>query len=179
MVQTREPGGTPLAELIRALILDPQSKDMSDLTELLLYAASRAQHVNELLKPSLAKGSHVVCDRYTASTWAYQGFGRRIDLGLIAQVTQIAADGCEPDLTVYLDLSINTATKRRLKRGIALDRLEMEGGHFQERVAAGYRNLAERDGPRGHLVDGEKSAKVVADEIWEELAKRWPDFPHI
>lgn len=152
---------------------------MSDLTELLLYAASRVQHVRELVRPSLARGCHVVCDRYTSSTWAYQGFGRRIDLGLIAQVTQIAADGCDPDLTVYLDLSISTATKRRLKRGIAPDRIELEGEHFQERVAAGYRNLAERDGSRGHLVDGEKSAKTVADEIWEELAKRWPDFPHI
>lgn len=178
VVQTREPGGTPLGELIRALVLDPNSQGMSDLTELLLYAASRAQHVNEVLKPAISKGEHVICDRYMGSTWAYQGYGRQIDLGLIAKVTQIAADGCEPDLTIYLDLPVNTAKERRAKRDSVPDRLELEGERFQKRVAAGYRVLAERDGVRALVIDGKKSAEAVEHEIWDELVKRWSRFPH-
>lgn len=178
VIQTREPGGIPLAEQIRALILDPNSQGMSYLTELLLYAASRAQHVDELLKPSIARGHHVVCDRYTDSTWAYQGYGRQIDLGLVARITQIAADGCEPDLTIYLDLSVNIATQRRKKRDPAPDRIEREGEEFQERVAAGYRELARRDGKKALVIDGAKSAEAVEHEIWDELVRRWPRFPH-
>lgn len=178
VVQTREPGGTPLAEQIRALVLDPKSQGIFDLTELLLYAASRAQHVNELLKPSISKGYHVVCDRYTGSTWAYQGYGRRIDLGLVAKVTQIAADGCEPDLTIYLDLPVGVASERRSKRGSKPDRLELAGEAFQERVASGYRELAGRDQAKALVVNGEKSTEAVENEIWVELTKRWPDFPN-
>ncbi len=167
-----------MGELIRGLILDPKSQGIFDLTELLLYAASRAQHVNELLKPSISKGYHVVCDRYSGSTWAYQGYGRKIDLGLVAKVTQIAADGCEPDLTIYLHLPSGIASERRSKRGSEPDRLELVGEVFQERVASGYRDLASRDKVKGLVVKGEKSVEAVENEIWEELTKRWPDFPN-
>ena len=177
VVQTREPGGTPLAERIRALILDPNSQGMFDLTELLLYAASRAQHVNELLKPSISTGCHVICDRYTGSTWAYQGYGRKIDMGLIAGITQIAADGCEPDMTIYLDLRVDIASERRLKRGAAPDRLEQAGQQLQKRVADGYRDLAKRD-VKAVVVDGEKRPEVVEKEIWDALTRRWPGFPY-
>lgn len=177
VIRTREPGGTPLAESIRALILDPKSDAISDLTELLLYAASRAQHVSEKIKPSLGKGIHVICDRFTASTWAYQGYGRNMDLSLIGQVTKIASAGCEPDLTFYLKVPVQVATDRRAKRSQGPDRLELEGDTFQLRVAAGYEKLAGGDTLRGVVLDGSKTQEEISCEVWENLLTRWPHFP--
>lgn len=166
-----------MAESIRALVLDPKSESMSDLTELLLYAASRAQHVNEKIKPALGKGIHVVCDRFTASTWAYQGYGRNIDLSLIDQVTKIASAGCEPDLTFYLKVPIKVAVERRAKRSQSADRLELEGEGFQLRVAVGYEKLAERGPYKGVVLDGTRSQEGIADEVWRIISERWPHFP--
>lgn len=177
VIRTREPGGTPLAESIRALVLDPKSERVSELTELLLYAASRAQHVNEKIKPALETGSHVVCERYTASTWAYQGYGRNIDLGIISQITKIASAGCEPDLTFYLKVPLQVAAERRVRRNQRPDRLEMEGESFLRRVALGYEKLAESDAHKGVRLDGGKSQEDVAGEVWRNLLIRWPHFP--
>lgn len=177
VIRTREPGGTPLAESIRALVLDPKSERVSELTELLLYAASRAQHVNEKIKPALETGSHVVCERYTASTWAYQGYGRNIDLGIISQITKIASAGCEPDLTFYLKVPLQVAAERRVRRNQRPDRLEMEGESFLRRVALGYEKLAESDVHKGVRLDGGKNQEDVAGEVWRNLLIRWPHFP--
>ncbi|MCC7264091.1 MAG: dTMP kinase [Candidatus Latescibacteria bacterium] len=177
VAQTREPGGTPLAEAIRALVLDPKSTGIADLTELLLYAASRAQHVSEKIRPALMQGAHVICDRFTASTWAYQGYGRGLDLALIAQVTKIAEDGCEPDLTVYLQVPLALARTRRAKRGQVPDRLELAGDDFQARVANGYQELAKLNPDKAMAVDGSRNPNEVATEIWNGLRERWPEFP--
>lgn len=177
VIRTREPGGTPLAESIRALVLDPISTGISPLSELLLYAASRVQHVHEKIKPALAQGVHVVCDRYTASTWAYQGYGRNLDLDLIGQITTIAEAGCKPDLTIYLRVTAEIAAERRAQRSQKLDRLELEGEGFQQRVAAGYAKVAERDASRGVVIDGGWRPEVVATEVWRNLQLRWPGFP--
>lgn len=158
-------------------MLDPKSEGVSDLTELLLYAASRAQHVKEKIRPSLVKGIHVVCDRYTASTWAYQGYGRNLDLSIISQVTKIASAGCEPDLVFYLKVPLQVAADRRVKRNLSPDRLEMEGDDFQRRVASGYEKLAESDAHKGVVLDGSKSREEVAEEVWRNLVNRWPHFP--
>ena len=177
--QTREPGGTPLAEAIRALVLDPKSTGIVDLTELLLYAASRVQHVNEKIRPALTQGAHVICDRFTASTWAYQGYGRGLDLALIAQVTKIAEDGCEPDLTVYLQVPLAIARTRRAQRGQQPDRLELAGDDFQARVANGYQELAQKNPAKAIVVDGSRSQNEIATEIWNGLRERWPGFPSV
>lgn len=178
-IHTREPGGTPLAEQIRNLVLDPKCSRMHNLTELLLYAASRVQHVNELIRPSLETGKHVICDRFTASTWAYQGYGRNIDHDIVEKITQLAADGCVPDLTIYLDLPIHIANERRKKRGQDSDRLELEGVKFQQRVAEGYSELAQKDGVKGVVISGLRDPDEVAEDVWLELKSRWPKFPHI
>lgn len=177
VIETREPGGTPLAESIRALVLDPKSEGIADLTELLLYAASRAQHVTEKIRPALQQGVHVICDRFTGSTWAYQGYGRGLDPVLLAQVTAIAADRCEPDLSIFLRVSPQVAADRRGKRGQCPDRLELAGEEFQGRVADGYQKLAERDLVKGVVLDGNQSQDEVACEVWNTLKKRWSHFP--
>jgi dTMP kinase len=157
--------------------LDPQATGLSDLTELLLYAASRAQHVSEKIGPALEGGGHVICDRFTASTWAYQGYGRNLDLSLIGQVTRIAAAGCEPDLTFYLKVPIQVAAARRAKRGQSPDRLELEGDDFQLRVASGYEQVAASDLRGGVVLDGSEAREEVAHEVWRNLLERWPHFP--
>ena len=177
VVRTREPGGTPLAESIRALVLDPNSAGITPLAELLLYAASRAQHVHEKIKPALEQGVHVICDRYTASTWAYQGYGRNLDLDLIGQITKIAEAGCEPDLTIYLRVPLEIAAERRARRSQNPDRLELEEQSFQHRVAEGYAKVAGRDKSRGLVLDGNRSPEEVATEAWRNLQQRWPRFP--
>ncbi len=179
VLKTREPGGTVLAESIREILLDPNSKGIADLAELLLYAACRAQHVEEKIRPNLLRGAHVVCDRFTGSTWAYQGFGRGLDLALIAQVTTIAAARCEPDLTIYLRVPQEQAAGRRAKRGERPDRMELAGENFQARVARGYENMAAMDLVKAVTVDGTRHQHQVSEEIWKILNERWPQFPKV
>lgn len=177
VVHTREPGGTPLAERIRRLVLDRGSEDVHHLAELLLYAASRAQHVGEVIAPSLQAGTPVICDRYVASTLAYQGYGRQLDLQVVLQVNAIAAGGCLPDATVYLDLPVAAAIARRRTRGLPEDRLEAAGAAFQERVLAGYRQLVAQDPDTTVVLDGGIGRNDLAQMIRQELTQRWPRFP--
>jgi dTMP kinase len=179
VIRTREPGGTPLAESIRDLVLDPNATGLTAVAELLLYAASRVQHVNEKIKPALEQGIHVVCDRFTASTWAYQGYGRSLDLDLIEKITKIAEAGCEPDLTIYLRVSLEVAKERRIRRGQNPDRVEMEEEGFQRRVAAGYEQVAQMGGSRVLVLDGGRRPEEVACEVWQGLLQRWPWFQAI
>lgn len=177
VVHTREPGGTPLAEKIRRLLLDRETGDVQPLTELLLCAASRAQHVGEVIAPSLQAGTPVVCDRYVASTLAYQGYGRQLDLQMVLQVNAVAARGILPDSTVYLDLPIAAASARRRTRGLPEDRLEGAGDAFQERVLAGYRQLAAQHPDTTLVLDGAIAKNELAQAIWRKLMQRWPRFP--
>ncbi|MGB5133713.1 MAG: dTMP kinase [Prochlorococcaceae cyanobacterium] len=143
VVCTREPGGTPLGQALRQLLLHPpaQAAPLST-AELLLYAADRAQHVEQVIRPALAAGHWVLSDRFSGSTAAYQGYGRGLDQGLIAQLETIATAGLRPDLTLWLDLPL--AESRRRRGGRPGDRIEAGGDAFLEAVACGFAELASR-----------------------------------
>jgi len=149
LLVTREPGGTPLGQALRQLLLHPPDGAAPHSTaELLLYAADRAQHVQQRLKPALAAGHWVLSDRYSGSTAAYQGYGRGLSLELIAQLEQIATAGLQPDLTLWLDLPLAEATRRRGARqgGGQPDRIEAAGEAFLQQVHQGFAALAAQRG---------------------------------
>ena len=175
-ILTREPGGTPAAEKIRDLVLDPALGDISHTAELFLYAASRAQHVEELIRPALDRGDVVICDRYIASSLAYQGYGRGLDLDTIRQVNVLAVIGCMPDLTIYLDLPLAVARARRNKRGEVADRLERGGESLQEKVTRGYREIAKGD-HTALVLDARQNEAQLAGNIRDALRKQLPWFP--
>ena len=169
---TREPGGTPLSEGIRHLVLDPNWKETSFLTELFLYAASRAQHVEELIAPALEQGCIVICDRFTASSVAYQSFGRGLDRGLVEKVNEMAMGSCIPDMTIFLRISVEEALRRRVRRAEQIDRLEEAGQRLQERVALGYEAIFREDS-NAVAVDAHQDPDDIAQEINKDLLKRW------
>jgi dTMP kinase len=141
VVVTREPGGTPLGLDLRRLLLEVENKKIADTTELLLYAADRSQHVEEELKPNLEKGNIILCDRYTDSTIAYQGYGRGLDINLIKQLNLIATGGLESDLTLWLDVDIEVGLSRKRADNNIADRIELEAIAFHRRVQQGYSQL--------------------------------------
>ncbi|MEG2274448.1 MAG: dTMP kinase, partial [Clostridia bacterium] len=145
-VFVREPGSTEISEQIRSIILNPENKEMADMTEALLYAAARAQLVAEVIKPALKSGMTVICDRFIDSSVAYQGYARGLGADLIKQINAPALDGCMPDLTVFLDLP-PTESFRTVKTN---DRLEQEHLAFHEKVYAGFN--AEIEASRGRIV---------------------------
>lgn len=163
-VVTREPGGTPVAEKIREILLNPENQEMTNRTEVLLYAAARAQHVEELIEPALTAGEMVICDRFIDSTLAYQGYGRGWDLDFLQKVNQIATGGWEPDLTILLDvpseLGIGRIYGNRKSGG---DRLEQQDFDFHRRVRQGYLELAEKFPKRIKVV----SAQEPVDVVWQ------------
>ena len=168
VVVTKEPGGTSLGLELRQILLAGQSLIIQDRAELLLYAADRAQHVEEFLKPQLAKGAIILCDRYTDSTVAYQGYGRGIDLRLIEQINHIATGGLESDLTLWLDVDVEIGLKRARQRGIA-DRMEEAELGFHQRVQEGFRELAALYPERIVRIDGSQNEEGVQLEIREVL----------
>lgn len=172
VVRTREPGGTPMAERIRQLVLDPDWPETAHRTELFLYAASRSQHVEELIRPALAAGKIVVCDRFTASTVAYQSFGRGLERGLVEQVNQFAVGSCLPDATIFLRLSVEDARARRQQRAQKLDRLEEAGDELQKRVALGYESIFAGDA-QAIAIDARPGQEEVAEAIRHALLTRW------
>jgi dTMP kinase len=174
VTRTREPGGTILAEAIRRLLLDPQTQ-ITDAAEMLLYAASRAQHVAELILPSLQRGDVVVSDRFLDSSIAYQGHGRDLGEDLVRQVNEPAIGDCHPGLVVFLDLSVTTARERRVQRGGIPDRMEAAGDAFQEQVARAYRQLASEYGAGALLLDATQSRERLAARVWDEFCRRWPN----
>ncbi len=141
VVVTREPGGTPLGLDLRRLLLEVENKKIADTTELLLYAADRSQHVEEELKPNLEKGNIILCDRYTDSTIAYQGYGRGLDINLINVLNAIATSGLESDLTLWLDVDIEVGLSRKRASNDIADRIELEAIAFHRRVQQGYSQL--------------------------------------
>jgi len=142
VVTTREPGGTPLAEAIRRLLLEPDGEAIDPLAELLLVFAARAQHLAGIIRPALARGDWVVCDRFTDATYAYQGAGRGVDDAQIGELETLVQGDLEPDLTLYLDVPVATALRRIRDR--TLDRFEREQAVFFERVRACYLGRAAR-----------------------------------
>lgn len=164
VVLTREPGGTELGSGLRRLLLEGDRQLVQERAELLLYAADRTQHVEELLKPQLAKGAIVLCDRYTDSTVAYQGYGRGLSLTLINQLNQIATEGLESHLTLWLDVDVEIGLARVRRRGVA-DRIEQADLEFHRRVQQGYRELAKADPERIVRVEASGSPEEVQQQI--------------
>ena len=165
LVQTRDPGGTPLGEAVRAIVLDPVHRDMSAESELMLMFASRAQLVRECIEPALAAGKWVLCDRFTDASYAYQGGGRGVPVERIVLLEQWATHGLTPDLTLLLDLPVATGRARAAGRGEA-DRIEVEGDNFFERVRAAYRSRAAAEPGRFRVIDAALSpAEVLAAAV--------------
>ena len=174
VVCTREPGGTPLAERIRALLLDPSHEAAAPETELLLMFASRAQHVRECVQPALARGAWVLSDRFTDSSYAYQGHGRGLDAAFIAELERRVV-GIEPGLTLLLDLGVAHGRERtrgrEQARGAAPDRIERERDEFFERVRAGFLARAAQAPARIVVLDASADADSVAAAAAQALAR--------
>jgi len=175
LVVTREPGGTALGVGVRQLLLTPSPEPMQDRAELLLYAADRAQHVEGCLRPHLAAGAFILCDRYTDSTIAYQGYGRGLDQALIAQLNQIATNGLESDLTLWLDLDARSGLSRATQRG-KRDRIEQADLAFHQRVQQGFTDLASLYSHRIVRIDASPSEAEVAAQIQAALQQRFIDW---
>ncbi len=170
---TREPGGTPIGEKIRDLLqFAPESAAMRAETEVLLFEASRSQLVREVIEPTLARGAMVISDRFYDSTTVYQGAARRLDPEVVARLNEFAVGNCRPDVTFVLEVDLETARARMLRRVRpvgAPDRMEQEPAEFYERVSAAYRDLAQREPERVHLIDGSGSLEEIEAEIWRLL----------
>ena len=176
-VLTREPGGTDLGKKIRAILLDPASTDLVPTAELLLYMADRAQHISSLIKPCLAEGKVVLCDRYFDATIVYQGFARGLDTGFIENLHRLIFDDLKPDITFLLDLAPRTGLARAWKqlesgtRTGTESRFEEETISFHEKVRAGYLQLARHQPERIKIVDGSQDEKQVQSDIRKVLAE--------
>jgi len=180
-VLTREPGGTEIGDAIRKILLNPDFKDMGEVTELLLLSASRAQNVKDRIRPALERGNIVICDRFTDSTLAYQGFGRRFDIELLMSLNRIATGGIFPELTILLDLPVEEglARSRALQKEESKagkgDRIEQEGIDFHRRLREGFLELARRDPKRIRVVTAQdkiESAYKIIKEIAEDFLKK-------
>lgn len=164
---SREPGGTHIGEKLRDILLDRSNSEMDDVTEMLVYAASRAQHVSELIKPSLDEGKVVICDRYVDSSLAYQGYGRELG-SIVKEVNDAATRGLMPDITFWLDLDPEEGRKRAGNEG-ELDRLEVENKDFHSRVRDGFRAICEADPKRIKMIDASESVEEMKQRIYEHL----------
>lgn len=168
VVLTREPGGTPLAESIRDLILAPVDEPVCDLTELLLVFAARAQHLQQRIKPALQRGAWVLSDRFTDATYAYQGDGRGLPKPVIAQLEQLVQGELRPDLTIILDVDVETGLGRAKARG-SLDRIETQDKAFFQRVREGYQALAQAAPARYRIVDATPPLAQVQNALKTHL----------
>ncbi len=165
VVTTREPGGTAIGDQIRHVLHDTTNVAMSPTAEVLLYAASRAQLVAEVIQPALAAGRVVLCDRYADSTMAYQGYGRGLDRDALATLTAIATGGLRPDLTLLLDLDVERGLARRRDEGEEMNRLDLEAIEFHRRVRAGYLALAAAEPARWQIIDASRPPIVIQDDL--------------
>ena len=168
-VFTREPGGTPISEAIRDIVLDADRPEMVPRTEALLMAAARAQHVHELIVPTIEAGRNVVCDRFVASSLAYQGVGRALGVDAVLAINEFATAGLRPDLVVLLEIDSEVARERL---GDDLDRIERSGSDLARRVAATYREFAAAHPDRWVIVDGSGAPDAVGDRVAAAVADR-------
>ena len=172
VVVTREPGGPFIAEKIRRLLLDVRNRHMDGLAELLLLEASRAQHVAQVIRPALARGATVLCDRFADSSTAYQGHGRGLDLETVDRLNRTASQDAWPDLTMVLDLPVKEGLRRATGRGRALDRMESQEKRFHQRVREGYRKMAAAEPGRIKLLDGTQLPDVVQAAVRQLVAAK-------
>lgn len=170
VVSTREPGGCPISERIREIILDVGSAGMTAECEAMLYAAARAQHVSEVIKPAVKRGAIVLCDRFLDSSLVYQGVGRGLGMGAVRALNRLGVDGCEPDLTLFYDISPERAMQRR-RAASAPDRLELERKEFFEAVYGAYRALAAEDPERIAVIDADRPIDAVGTDTRRCLAE--------
>jgi len=164
VVVTREPGGTPLGEAIRGLLLDPEYTGMDSSCELQLMFAARAEHLARVIRPALDKGQWVLCDRFTDATYAYQGGGRGIDTGVIARLEELVQGDFRPDLTLLLDVPVEIGLARASERG-KLDRFEQEKVEFFERVRQAYLGMARQHATRYRIVDASQPLEQVQKQL--------------
>ena len=165
VLHTREPGGTEISDQIRDVLHDSGNTAMDPRTEFLLYSASRAQHVSELILPSLAAGKLVVSDRYADSSLAYQGYGRGLDLEMLQKITDFATQGLKPDLTLYFDIAPGEGLQRRLISGEEWNRMDAEALAFHRRVRAGYLELAAAEEDRWVILDANRPIEAVQSDV--------------
>jgi len=170
--QTREPGGSHLGEQVRTLLLDPATGDIDARAELHLMLAARAQHLAERIRPALDDGRHVVVDRFSGSTIAYQGYGRGLPLDGVRTACEIAADGCWPDLNVLLDLPADVGAARMASARALPDRIEAADGGFHERVTGGFRKMAKAEPERWVVIDASQPIDEVAGDVLRAVATR-------
>jgi dTMP kinase len=178
---TREPGGCPIADQMRAILLDAANSAITPLAELLLYAAARAQHVQEVIQPALERGEVVLCDRFTDATVAYQGHGRGLDLGTITELNRLATGELEPQLTLLIDCPVEVGLGRARARieaasGAREERFELESVRFHERVRQGYLALADAAPDRFLVIDGSGDVAQTEGLMLAALAGRIPAF---
>lgn len=175
VLATREPGGTDIGEQVRQVLLDHKNSAMTPQAELLLFSASRAQLVNEVLRPHLQSGGVVLLDRFYDSTFAYQGYGHGLDLSTLRTITAFATNGLVPDLTLYLDLSPSVAVDRRYRAslfGESFDRLDAAESAFRERVVAGYEALLAAEPQRFVRINAEQALAEVQRAVMQVITSR-------
>lgn len=174
---TREPGGCPIADQIRAVLLNAENSAMAPLTEVLLYAAARAQHLAELVAPALQSGMTVLCDRFSDATRAYQAFGRGLDRAMVEGLNSLACAGIAPSLTLLLDCPVEVGLSRARSRidassGPREERFELESLNFHQRVRDGYLTLAAEEPARFCLIDAQGTPEQVAQAVYQAVLNR-------
>jgi len=171
VIATREPGGTAIGDQVRQILSSLENTAMHPRTEILLFQASRAQHVEQVIRPHLAKGGIVVCDRYADSTLAYQGYGHQVDLERLRLIVDFATGGLKPDLTLLLDIDVEEGLRRRTNSG-EWNRLDAYALAFHRRVRQGYFELARQEPGRWVTVDANRPAEQVQEELREVVIQR-------
>ena len=171
VVATREPGGSSISEQIRAVLLDVANREMDPRCEVLLYLASRAQHLADIIRPSLEKGAVVICDRFSDATVAYQGFGRALGASTVGQLNRFATGGRAPDLTLVFDVPVAVGLERKRRAG-GLDRLDLEREVFHEAVRKGYLKIARQNPQRVRVIDGTAPIQDVSKTVEQIVEKQ-------
>jgi dTMP kinase len=169
VLESVEPGGTPIGQQIRRILLDPNNKELTPTTELLLMFAARAQNVEQWILPALAERTIVISDRFTDSSIAYQGAGRGLGWETVLKLDRIACHGVVPDLTLCIDIDSETGLSRALARGGGETRLEEQAIEFHRRAREAYHDLARKEPRRFHLIDGIDTPEAIAAQVWEQV----------
>jgi len=172
VITTREPGGTLIGDEIRACVHNVNNTNMAPVTEMLLYSASRAQLVAELIQPALAAGKIVLCDRFADSTIAYQGYGRNLNLDDLREVTRIATGGLKPDLTLLLDIKVDRGLARREVGGLEMNRLDLETVAFHKRVRQGYHQMVAQEPERWVIINADRPQSDVRQDLQQQVLAR-------
>ncbi len=170
VLESAEPGGSPIGQQIRRILLDPANQELAPVAELLLMFAARAQNVEQWILPALNHGQIVISDRFTDSSIAYQGSGRDLGWEMVFQLDRIACHGLKPDLTICIDIDTETGLARALARGGSETRLEEQAIEFHHKVREAYHELARREPLRFRLVDGGGAPEAIAEKVWDQVA---------